>query len=186
MNDRGVPNSQTIMNNAGFSKILGLILLAIAGGASYYLVDHVWKLKATANMRLAYLGGGAVAGFVVLSFFCSFFSGRKPDHLGEARQALEDGDPVTASETVYPLLRRCLGDDSKFSDEAFSLLEEAYDQAEIEVDIVTLRDIHRQMSEIAVKHKTGDGLIQDADANAAFNQLNAEAEAVIQSFPRLG
>ncbi len=174
------------MKNTGFSKLLGLVLLAIAAGASYYVVANVWKPQVDANMRLAYIAGGAVAGYVLLNFMCSFFAGRKTDHLGKARLALEAGDPATASETVYPLLRRCLGDDSEFSEEAFNLLAEAYEQAEVDVEIETLRDIHRQMVAIAAEHKADDGLIKDPAANAAFNRLNSEAEGVIQSFPRLG
>ena len=58
--------------------------------------------------------------------------------------------------------------------------------AEVEAEIDTLRDLHRQMCEIAAEHQGANGLIKDTEANAAFNQLNAQAEAVIQSFPRLG
>jgi hypothetical protein len=174
------------MNNAGFSKILGLILLAIASGASFYVVDNVWKPKVDANMRLAYIGGGAVAGFAVLCKICSFFTGGVRDHRGHARKALDAGDPASASEVIYPLLRRCLGDDSAFSDDIFSLLAEAYEMAEVEVDINGLREIHQQMTEITREHRTGDGLIKDPEASAAFNRLNAKAEGVIQSYPRLG
>jgi hypothetical protein len=174
------------MNKAGFSKILLLILLAIASGASFYVVDNVWKPKVDANMRLAYIGGGAVGGCAVLCIVCSLFSGRRTDHLGRARKALDADDPAAASEMIYPLLRRCLGEDSKFSNDAFALMEEAYEQAEVEIDFDGLRDVHQQMTAIAREHKTGDGLIKDPKAGAAFNQLNNQAEAIIQSFPRLG
>lgn len=175
------------MNNKGLSLIAILILLAVSAGAGYYIVDNLWKPQVDANMRLAYIGGVAVGVFVVLSFFGSMvFGGRKKDHIPRARQALADEDPVTASEIVYPLLRRCLGDDCKLSDDVFSVLEEAYEQAGQEADIPTLRGIHQQMVQIAAEHQGSDGLIQDPEANAAYNQLNSQAEAVIQSFPRLG
>lgn len=175
------------MNNSGFSKILALIFLAASAAASFYVVDHVWKPRVDGNMRLIYIGGGAVGGCIILSLIGSLFSGRgSKNHIARARQALADDDPVTASEIVYPLLRRCLGDDSQLTEDVFSVLEEAYEQAEQEADIGALRGIHEQMTRIAAEHQGRDGLIQDPEANASFNQLNSQAEAVIQSFPRLG
>lgn len=175
------------MNNAGFSKIIGLILLALSAGASYFIVTEVWKPEVDANMRMVYIAGGAVAGFIILNVIISLFGGRKSKgHLEKARQALAEGDPVTASETVYPYLRRCLGDDGGFTDDILDLLEQAYEEADVEIEMATLRDLHRQMCEIAAQHKGANGLIKDPEANAAYNQLNAQAEGVIQSFPRLG
>jgi len=175
------------MNKAGFSKLVALVLLAVSGGASYYLVTSVWKPQVDANMRMVYIGGGTIAGFIILRLIGSLFGGRKSkDHLQKARRALAEGDPVTASETAYPYLRRSLGDSSEFASEIFDILEQAYEEAEVEIDMATLRDLHRQMCEIAARHKGPDGLIKDPEANAAYTQLNAQAEAVIQSFPRLG
>lgn len=164
-----------------------LIFLAISAGASFYLVDQVWKPDVTGNMRYAYIGGGGVGIFFVLSMLGKLlFGGRSKDHIARARQALANEDPVTASEIVYPMLRRCLGDESQLTEDVFSVLEEAYEQAGQEADIPTLRELHQRMVHIAREYQGSDGLIQDPDANANFNQLNSQAEGVIQSFPRLG
>ena len=175
------------MKNSGISTVLGLILFAACAAASYYIVNNVWKPQVDESTRLLYIGGGALGGFIILTIAGSILGGRKSkDHLAKARQALADKDPVTASETVFPYLRRSLGEDSKAARDTFDILEEAYQTAEVEAEIDTLRDLHRQMCEIAAEHQGANGLIKDTEANAAFNQLNAQAEAVIQSFPRLG
>lgn len=175
------------MNQSGFSKIGALVLLAISLTASYYVVDQVWKPDVDQNMRLAYIGGGGLAGMIVLGFLGSLIGGGKGNkHLGGARRALDHDDPVAASEILYPLLRRCVGDDTDFTNQVFDMMEEAYAQAEAEVDFASLREIHGQMVEIAREHRTGDGLIKDPTAGATFNQLNARADGVIQTFPRLG